>query len=222
MAQKNKLKKIVIIGTGGFAREVLSTINDCNKNKQKIKVLGFLDDNKSIANTKIENLPILGTTKWILNNSKKDISYVIGIGDCKSRERIVKKIKTQNIKFETIIHPSVIKSESVKIGEGSIIQAGCILTINIEIGKHVHINIKSTIGHNCIIKDFVTLCPAVIVNGDISIGEGSFIGSGVIMKDKIKIGEGSIVGAGTILINDVPKLSLVVGNPGKIKKIINE
>ena len=66
------------------------------------------------------------------------------------------------------------------------------------------------------------MCPAVIVNGDISIGEGSFIGSGVIMKDKIKIGEGSIVGAGTILINDVPKLSLVVGNPGKIKKIINE
>jgi|TARA_B110000467_G_C18223073_1_gene424182 sugar O-acyltransferase (sialic acid O-acetyltransferase NeuD family) len=218
MIQKISIKKIIIIGTGGFGREVLWTIKDCNKQSKKYEILGFIDDNRTLVNTKIENLPVLGTTDWILSNSKIDISYVIGIGDCKSRENIINKLKNKNIRFETIIHPSVIKSESVKIGEGSIIQAGCILTINVVIGKHVHVNIKSTIGHDCVIKDFVTINPGVHVNGGISIGKGSFIGSGVIMKDEIKIGNESVIGAGTVLIKDVPESSLVVGNPGKIKK----
>ncbi len=214
------VKKIIIIGTGGFGREVLWTINDCNKNNKVFQVLGFLDDDKSLVNTKVENLPILGTVDWIFSNSESNIFYVIAIGDCKIRESIVKKLKNENIRFQTIIHPSVIKSESVEIGEGSIIQAGCILTVNIKIGKHVHINIKSTVGHDCIIKDFVTLNPGVHVNGDILIGKGSFVGSGAIMKDEIKIGEKSTIGAGTVLINDVPESSLVVGVPGKIKKRI--
>tara|TARA_B100000953_G_scaffold251223_1_gene213941 strand:+ start:1611 stop:2261 length:651 start_codon:yes stop_codon:yes gene_type:complete len=213
-------KKIVIIGSGPFGREVLWTINDCNQNKMIFDVVGFVDDDKNIQNKQIEGLPVLGTIDWIFSNSESGIFYVVAIGDCKIREEIIKKLEGKNLRFATIIHPSVIRSKSVEIGEGSVIQAGCILTVNIKIGKHVHVNIKSTIGHDCVIKDFVTLNPGIHVNGDILIGKGVLVGSGVIMNDGIKIGDKSVIGSGTVLINDVPESSLVIGVPGKIKKRI--
>ena len=39
------LLKIIIIGAGGFGKEALSLVNDCNKVKKEFNVIGFVDDN---------------------------------------------------------------------------------------------------------------------------------------------------------------------------------
>ena len=108
----------------------------------------------------------MGSIDWILNY-KSEIGCIIAIGDPESRKKIVKKITKDNVIFPTIIHPSVIKSNYVKIGKGTIIQAGVILTCDIIIKEFVHINIHSTVGHDCKIGDFVTLSPGVHISGKI-------------------------------------------------------
>ena len=127
-------------------------------------------------------------------------------------------METINVKFATIIHPSVIYSKSVFIETGCVIQAGSILTVDVKIGSHVHINIDSTVGHDSVLEDFVTVNPGVHINGKSFVGSGTNIGTGVVMKQGIKIGKNVIVGAGSVLIKDIPDNSLCVGVPGKIKK----
>ena len=210
--------KLVIIGASGFGREVLWTIEDCNKQSKKYEILGFIDDDESLWGKVIDEYPVLGGLEWFSTESKENIECVIGISDSKVRRKIVEKLAKQKIIFSIIIHPSVIYSKSVSIGQGTIIQAGSILTIDIQIGDHVHVNIDSTIGHDSTIGDFVTINPGVNINGNTTIGNDTFVGTGTVMNQKLKIGNNSIIGAGTVLLEDVPAFSMYVGVPGKMKK----
>jgi len=218
MKSKRKTIRIIIFGTGGFGREVLTTLNDCNKVSKKYKVVGFVDDDKSLWGKKIENLPVLGGINWFSKKEAKNVQCVVTISDCGVRQKIVNKLEKFGVKFATIIHPTVIYSKSVTIDEGTIIQAGCIFTITTRIGKHVHINIDSTIGHDCEIGDYVTINPGSHINGNNIIEIGAFVGTGTVTKQDIHIGKWSVVGAGTVLINDVQNKSTYVGVPGKLKK----
>ena len=215
----NMEKKIIIVGAGGFGQEVVWTIQDCNKISRTYSIEGFLDDDESLTGKKIDGIPILGNLDWFKKNNSSDLFCVVAVSNCKTRQKIVNFLETINVKFATIIHPSVIYSKSVFIETGCIIQAGSILTVDIKIGNHVHINIDSTIGHDSILEDFVTVNPGVHINGKSFVGSGTNIGTGVAMKQGIKIGKNVIVGAGSVLIKDIPDNSLCVGVPGQIKKL---
>ena len=156
-SRKKSYIKIVIFGASGFGREVLWTLHDCNKKSKKYEILGFIDDNKSIHGKIIDEFPVLGGIQWFSKQNVRKVQCVVAIGDCKIRKKIVNELEKKGVSFATIIHPSVIHSKSVEVGNGSIIQAGCVLTVDIKIGNHVHININSTIGHESIIKDFVSI-----------------------------------------------------------------
>ena len=209
-------ENIVIIGAGGMGKDVLWTINDCNKKDQKYDVLGFLDENKKNIGTKICKIPILGTLDWIKQNHKKNIKYCVAIGDSNTREKIIKNTKKYKIKFESFIHPSVIKTDSLKIGDGTIIQAGCIIPLDVKIGKHVIININTTLGHDCEIDDFVTVSPGVHVNGKNKVGKNTLIGSGVSTLENTNIGKNCIIGMGSMVSENIPDCCTYLGNPGRI------
>ena len=221
MVLHSKNTKIVIVGASGFGREALWTIQDCNKIQKKYQIMGFIDDDKSLWGKNIHGIHVLGGLEWFSNANSSGIQCVVAIGEPTIREKIVIELEKQNVLFATIIHPSVIYSDSVQIGTGCIIQAGSIITVDIKIGNHVHINIDSTIGHDTIIEDFVTVNPGVHINGNTLIERGVFIGTGTAMKQKIKIGRGSVIAAGTVVINDLPEFSLCMGVPGKLKTKIS-
>jgi sugar O-acyltransferase (sialic acid O-acetyltransferase NeuD family) len=213
--------KTVIVGAQGSGKDVLWTIMDINKISNTFDVIGFLDDDKKLHGKKINGYPILGGINWLSN--KKKIGCVVAIGDSKIRERVVKKLKNFNVSFPSIIHPSVIMSEFVTVGKGTIICAGGIISPYSEIGNFVFINLRSLIAHNCKIKDFVSINPGVNVNGHTIIEKGAYIASGVTVRDEIKIGKWSVVGIGGVIGNDVKPYSLYLGNPGRlIRKIKDE
>ena len=96
--------------------------------------------------------------------------------------------------------------------------AGTIITNSIKIGRGVLINLSCTIGHDCIIGDFVELSPNVSISGHCKIGNLTSIGTGAIVIPKVNIGKNCIIGAGTVVTKDVPDNCVVVGLPGKIIK----
>ena len=105
------------------------------------------------------------------------------------------------------------------VGEGTIIYEGAILTANIEIGNHVIISPKCGVGHDSIIKDYVSLLWNVNVSGNDLIEEGVMMGSGSTVIQGKKIGKGSIIGAGAVVVNDIESFSTAVGVPAKVIKI---
>lgn len=209
------LKKLYIIGAGGFGREVGWLVERINAVSPTWSIEGFIDNDSLIWGDSEGEYPILGGDNFLLEK-KEDIWVICAIGSTKIRKKIVQKLKSStNIHFATIIDPSVILSERVAIGEGSIVCAGSILTVDISIGNHTIINLDCTIGHDAVIKDFVTINPSANVSGNVVIEEGAEIGTGVQIIQGKKIEKESILGAGAVVIDDIPEKCTAVGIPAR-------
>lgn len=211
------MKNIVIIGAGGFAREVAWLIEDINLKHNSWKLIGYIDENLNNKDIVLNGYKVLGDFNNI-EVSDKDIYYVCAVGDTSIRKELSKKAEKIGLKPATLIHPSVIISKYVKIREGTIICAGNIITVNVEIGNNVIINLDCTVGHDVEIKDYVTILPGVNISGNVILEEGSNIGTGAAIIQGKKVGENSIIGAGAVVVKDIPHNCTAVGCPAKVIK----
>lgn len=210
------MKNIVIIGAGGVGREVSLIIQQINELEQTWNLLGFIDDNTDNWGKVINGYSVIGGIDS-LEFLSNDTYIVIAIANYKVKRNIVNKINNK-FKFATIVHPKVWIHDYMTVGEGTIIYEGAILTANIEIGNHVIISPKCGVGHDSIIKDYVSLLWNVNVSGNDLIEEGVMMGSGSTVIQGKKIGKGSIIGAGAVVVNDIESFSTAVGVPAKVIK----
>ena len=211
----NKRKKVVILGAGGFAREVLWIYRDANQEKYEWDVLGFVDENVENHNKILCDLPVLGGFEWFDKNAHSDLYVVCAIGSPRTKKKVIEKCLIRNLNFCSIIHPSVKMSEYIEIGEGTIITAGNILTTQIKIGDHVIINLDCTLGHDSIIDDYCTIAPGVHVSGNVHLETGVDLGTGAVIIQGISVGAWSVIGAGSVVISDIPSNVTAVGAPAK-------
>jgi sugar O-acyltransferase (sialic acid O-acetyltransferase NeuD family) len=212
------MKDIVIIGAGGFGREVAWLIEDINKVNNEWNLIGFVDDNEDIQGSEINGIKVIGNVEWLKG---QDLNVVNAIGDPIVKKRIMERIKDSKNTYPVLIHPSVIYSNMVSFGEGSIICAGSLITVNVEIGKHVIINLDCTIGHDAKIGDFTTILPSVNVSGFVSTEECVNIGTGSAVIQGVEIGANTIIGAGAVVVKNLPSNCTAVGAPAKPIKFHN-
>ena len=216
------MKDLIIIGASGFGREVAWLVERINKQMPTWNIVGFIDDNESIQGKTINGYKVLGKTTDVV--SFPDAFFVCAVGASRIREKIICRVKKKNpnIKFGTLIDPTVEMSDLVTIGEGSIICAHTIITVNISIGNHVIINLDCTIGHDAVLHDFVTLYPSVNVSGITKIGYAVELGTGMQIIQGKTVGDYSIVGAGAIVVKDIPEKCTAVGSPAKPIKFFED
>jgi sugar O-acyltransferase (sialic acid O-acetyltransferase NeuD family) len=215
------MESIAILGAGGFGREVLDILIAQNKISKRWRILGFIDENPELKGKALNGYPVLGSFDW-LSKANTKVKVVCAIGDNVSKKKVVEKAKSLGLKFANVIHPTVVMTDFVALGEGVVICAGCILTNQIVIGNHVIINLDVTIGHDAIIEDFCTLSPGVHISGRNKIGEGANIGTGAVTIQGISIGRWSIIGAGAVVVQDIPEKVVAVGVPAKPVKHIED
>ncbi|NLB74775.1 MAG: acetyltransferase [Firmicutes bacterium] len=212
MSKAGQLKPLVVVGAGGFGREVASLIHDVNAIRSEWQFLGFLDD--GVNGSTVEGYPILGQIDSI-STLARPIYAVCAVGDPRLRRKLVSHIQTYDCKFATLIHPTVSKSQYVSIGEGSIICAGTILTTNIKIGKHSILNLNCKVGHDSILGNYTSCMPGVNIAGEVVVGDGSYFGLNACVINRVNIGEWSIIGAGASAVKDIPSRCVAVGVPAK-------
>ena len=209
------MKDLIIFGASGFGREVAWAVERINKVSPTWNLLGFMDDDDSIRGAEINGYKVLGKGDDVIKYP--DAFFVCAVGASRTREKIIGSMKSINpdIRFGTVIDPSVEMSDFVTVGEGSIICAHTIITVNISIGSHVIINLDCTIGHDAIIKDFATLYPSVNVSGITRIGHAAELGTGMQIIQGKSVGDYSVVGAGAVVVKDIPAKCTAVGSPAK-------
>ena len=211
------MKKIVIIGAGGFAREVKFLINEINNKKQEYTFLGYLVSDLNQLGDKDSRGEVLGDFSW-LKNQKEKYYIAIGIGNPKTRFEIGNFLsKTfNNIEFPSIIHPNVIFDRaSCLIEEGVIICASTILTVNVKLKKFCMLNLACTIGHEAEIGSGSVLNPTVNISGGVKIGDAVMIGTGVQILQYISVGNNAIVGAGACVTKNLSKNVIATGIPAR-------
>lgn len=206
------MKDIVIIGAGGFGREVAWLIEEINKTEKEWNIIGFVDDNEAIQGEHINGYKVIGNIEWLKN---QELNVVSAIGDPIVKKKVLNRISNSKNKYPILIHPSVICSDIVNIGDGSIICAGTIITVNIEIGKHVIINLDCTVGHDAVIGDFSTVLPSVNVSGFARVEECVNIGTGSTIIQGVSVGENTIIGAGAVVVKNLPANCTAIGIPAK-------
>lgn len=211
------MKKIAIFGAGGCGREIRWLIDDINSVKPTWDFIGFFDDDFSHV-TKVDEKYFLGGID-ALNNYPDELFLVIGIGSAIVKRKIVQKISNISIRYPVLIHPSVIVgTTNITIGEGTVVCAGSIITMDIEIGKHNLFNICCTVSHDSIIGDYGSFMSAVNISGEVTIGEAVYIGVGAKIINQLSIGDETIIGAGAVVTKSIPQKSTAVGVPAKVIK----
>lgn len=205
------MKKLVIVGSGGFAREVEWLVERINCVKPTWQFMGFIDNLLTSDN-------IIGNDDFVCNFDS-ELYVVIAIGTSEIRRKLFDKYKRNtNLKFPNLIDPSVIQSDKIKYGIGNIVCAGTIITVNISIGNFNIINLDCTVGHDVVMHDFVTVNPSVNISGNAEIFSGVNIGTGTQLIQGIKIGNDTIVGAGAVVNKSLPAFCTALGVPAKVIK----
>jgi len=202
---------LVIVGNGGFAKEVEWLVGRINKEKQIWNILGYID--------KVVGMDgVIGNDDFILG-SKERLAVAIGIGDAGIRERLhALYCKNDNVWFPNLLDPDVIMSNEIDMGIGNIICANSILTVNIRIGDFNIINLSSTVGHDVRIGNYNTIHPGTNISGNVTIGNRAELGTGTkVIQGKV-IGNDVIIGAGAVIISDTVDKCTMAGVPAKVIK----
>lgn len=211
------LKDLYIVGAGGFGREVAWLVERINQVEPEWNLKGFIDDDESVQGAFKDDYPVVGGCDY-LQYLPNQVWVVCAVGSAKTRKKIIEKLsQISNVSFATLIDPSVLQSNRVEVGEGSIICAGTILTVDICVGKHVIINLDCTVGHDVMVHDFVTVYPSVNISGNVSVGECTELGTGAQIIQGIKICAEATIGAGAVVVRDIDQAGTYIGVPARLK-----
>ncbi|MGI6163455.1 MAG: acetyltransferase [Bacillota bacterium] len=205
-------RPLVIIGAGGFGREVAWLVDEINCNEPTWELLGFADDYSS--GVTVEGFNILGGLQELLSMKPRP-NVVCAIGDSLARRTVVERYAEHGFDFVTMIHPTVRRSRFVEIGPGSVICAGSILTTNVRIGSHSILNLNCKVGHDSVLGAFSSLMPATNIAGEVRVGDGCYFGLNAAVINQVSIGDWTIIGAGAVVVNDIPSKVVAVGVPAK-------
>ena len=198
-------KKVAIIGGGGHCHVIIDTIieKDDSCEFYNFDIIGFYDDNVEIK--PYRNIKRIGNINDI-KNKKNDISYICGIGNIKTRKKIIEQF--DKINWFNVIHPLSSISRTVNLGTGIFANVNTVINSNAVIKDHVILNTNSVIEHDVIINKNCHIAPSVTVCGHVKINENTFIGAGsnVIDENKygyITIGKDTFINAGSLIIHSV-------------------
>lgn len=206
--------KLAIFGTSGLAREA-----------RDIALLTGYDEIVFIG--KAPEAPVQGfpvkTEEDVFPLARKGFAFIIGIGAPKTRKAV--RDKYTDLYYVNLVHPTATfgyqQLEELQKRTGNIIFAGARLTNQITTGNFGIYYLNCTVAHDCVVEDFVTICPGANLSGNVKLEEGTYLGAnscviqGKSITEKMTIGRYVTVGAGAVVTKNVPDHMIVKGVPAK-------
>lgn len=207
------MKRLLIVGAGGFGREVFCWASDIAKIQSQWEIAGFLCDDLHALDSFNYDAPIVGNIQDYA--PKDDEVLVMAIADPGSKLKLANKFEECGAKFITLIHPTVILGKNTTIGRGCVFCPYSSVSCDTTVGNFVTVNTRSGIGHDSHINDGCTLSSHVDLGGYVEFGTGVFVGSSANVLPKKKVGDFATIGAGSVVVRSVKPGTTVFGVPAK-------
>jgi sugar O-acyltransferase (sialic acid O-acetyltransferase NeuD family) len=211
-------RKLVVIGAGGFAREVAWLAREINRVEFAFDFLGFVVTDLDRLGPHDSADQVLGDYGWLEKNRKSVDALAIGIGNPRTRMKVGAELAREfpDLDWPAMIHPNVAYDEELcSVGRGTLVCAGTIATVNVVIEDFAMVNLACTLGHEARIGEGSVLNPTVNISGGVTLGKEVLVGTGAQVLQYVRVGPGAIVGAGAVVTRDVPDGETFVGIPAK-------
>jgi acetyltransferase-like isoleucine patch superfamily enzyme len=127
--------------------------------------------------------------------------------------------------------------ERVEIGDVVVVGRGSLIENDTTVGALTKIQADAYITAYSVLEDNVFIAPCVVTTNDNFMGRterrhglikgptirrGARIGGGAILCPAVEVGEDAFVGAGAVVTRDVPARTVVVGNPARVLRAVND
>ena len=203
------MRRLVVLGAGEFARQIIRLIEDANRVSPTYSLLGFLDDGSASA---VEGLPILGGDEQLRS---LDADYLIGVGSPQLRRLLGSFADDCGRAAGELVHSAAWVDRRTEVGPGALIAECAHIQYGARLGRHTIVNVNSVVGHDCYIGDYAAIAGNVIIGARTHIGDDAMFGMGSVVLGDVTVGDRAIVGAGAVVTRDVPPDTTVVGNPAR-------
>ena len=208
------MKDLLILGSGGHARSVISVA----KSMKKWNILAIVDFKFKGTNELINSVPVMSFDQVINKINPAKTNVFIAIGNNMERYKTYKKIVKYQFTYPNLIHPLAFLDPTSQIGNGNYIGQFSNLGAYSKIGNFNIVNTYSNIEHEVSIGDFNQLSPGAIICGRSNLKSKTFMGANSVIIDKLKIAERTTIGAGAVVIKDIEfPNNTYIGVPAKIK-----
>jgi len=205
------VKHLVIVGAGGFGREMFGAALESVGYGVDFDVKGFLDAKGDALAAFAGYPPVIGSPDGYQIDA--DDVFVTALGSIASRRRCVEALEARGAKFVSIVHRTATIGPNVAIGEGSFIAPHVSLTADVFVGRHVSVFHSSSVGHDSRLGDFSHVYAQCSIGGSVVLGDGAIVYPGSVVAPRRKIGAAAVVGAGSAVFVDVDPGVTVLGNP---------
>lgn len=216
MTLNDQKTELIFLGAGDGVGEIMNIVEACIDAGAKFEVIGALDDDERLHNTKQYNISVLGGLNKVVDFP--DVKFIFAIGSEKTYLRrldIVDKLDLSPDRFQTLIHPKANIFKTAQIGAGSIVHFGTTISQNVKVNPLCLITVNVTIGSSAIIGSGVILSSQAFVGGHAKLGTGCFVGACSSIADGVEVGPGAKVGMASAVLKPVAAGIFVLGNPAR-------
>ena len=212
--EESSVQDLVVIGAGGHAREIVSLVRDINRSMSSFNLLGVMADDPPDE----EVLGRLGVAYLgpVPSGGRFAPGFVVGIGASSARQRVAEHLASLGGQPVTLVHPSAQMGIDVELAPGVVVFAGVVLTTNIRIGLHSHLNVSCSVSHDCRVGAYVTVSPGAVVCGNVTLGTGAYVGANACIIQGLDVDERAVVGAGAVVTRNVAADLTVAGVPARL------
>jgi sugar O-acyltransferase (sialic acid O-acetyltransferase NeuD family) len=196
------MSKLTILGAGDHCREILGSVRMAESENKFDKVFFVDRDDSEKVGTVIDGAEVISESEALKSS---DGDYICGMGTPLGRKAVLDRFDDGSRHFINILHPSVIVCPDVLLGRGVFASAGAVLNLACDLQDHCVINSKVCVGHDSIIGPMAMISPGCTLAGRTSVGEGAFLGAGVVTFPTSKIGEWSQVSGNATVSKKVKK-----------------
>ena len=184
---------IVVIGAGPYTKLAVSTLAATGR-----RVAGIYDDDPQKWGAEVLGIPVVGPISELV--PERCSQALIGIGDNEARKRFAEQL---NLEWTVAVHPTAWVHPGVKLGPGTVVCAGAVVQPDAEIGSHVILNTKASVGCDCKVASYARMEVAHLGENAV-LGEGGFLDIGSCVLPHIQVGAWARVGAGSLVVRDIP------------------
>ena len=210
---------MIIVGARGLAKELLEILAQ----RDALSNLHFFDNVSADVPEKLfGQFPVIRTFDQVqkIFEQTGDNSFSLGLGNPFLRQKLADHFLNIGGVLTSVVSPAAhLGKFDVKVGRGSCILPGVVITASVSLGEGCLLNPNSTVSHDSTLGRFVEISPGANITGNCTIRDYSFIGANATLLPKVLIGKEVVVGAGAVVTKDVPDYSVVAGVPAVVKRV---